>query len=72
MSPFSSTICNGSASETLRVKLLSIPQATQAQMIASGWQILLDADGGRYEYRADKYQLRLYDFEGENYLLDVE
>ena len=43
-----------------------------AQMIASGWQILLDADGGRYEYRADKYQLRLYDFEGENYLLDVE
>ena len=43
-----------------------------AQMIASGWQILLDADGDRYEYRADKYQLRLYDFEGGNYLLDVD
>ena len=36
MRPFSSTICNGSASEIFRVKLLSIAQATQAQIIASG------------------------------------
>ena len=43
-----------------------------AQMIASGWQILLEAEGETYEYRADKYQLRLHDFEGKNYLLDVE
>ena len=43
-----------------------------AQMIASGWQIQLDAGGETYEYRADKYQLRLYDFQGENYLLDVD
>ena len=43
-----------------------------AQMIASGWQILLEAGGETYEYRADKYQLRLHDFEGKNYLLDVD
>jgi hypothetical protein len=34
--PFSSTICSGSASETLRVRLLSGPQATQALTMASG------------------------------------
>ena len=41
-----------------------------AQMIASGWQIMLGATGNVYEYRADKYQLRLYDFEGENYIVE--
>jgi hypothetical protein len=40
-----------------------------AQMISSGWQITLDAGGKAYEYRADKYQLRLYDFEGENFVV---
>ncbi len=40
-----------------------------AQMISSGWQIMLGASGNVYEYRADKYQLRLYDFEGENILV---
>ncbi len=40
-----------------------------AQMIASGWQITLEAGGEAYEYRADKYQLRLKDFEGENYII---
>lgn len=40
-----------------------------AQMISSGWQITLDAGGKTYEYRADKYQLRLKDFEGENYIV---
>src|SRR5215207_9007055 len=34
--PFSSTICSGSASETLRVRLLSRPHTTQAPTIASG------------------------------------
>lgn len=43
-----------------------------AQMISSGWQIILEAAGQNYDYRADKYQLRLCDFEGSNYLLDVE
>ena len=43
-----------------------------AQMISSGWEITLDADGNRYEYRADKYQLRLADWRGTNHLIDVK
>ena len=43
-----------------------------AQMISSGWQINLDADGSRYDYRADKYQLRLADWQGTNHLIEVE
>jgi hypothetical protein len=34
--PLSCTICNGSDSETLRVRLLSKPQAKQAPTMASG------------------------------------
>lgn len=41
-----------------------------AQMISSGWQVNLEADGKKYEYRADKYQLRLYGFEGKNYIVE--
>jgi len=40
-----------------------------AQMISEGWRIELEADGKTYEYRADKYQLRLYNFEGKNYVI---
>jgi hypothetical protein len=40
-----------------------------AQMISSGWQIKLGAQGKNYEYRADKYQLRLHDFKGTNYVI---
>ena len=41
-----------------------------AQMISSGWQIDLKAGGEKYEYRADKYQLRLHDFKGTNHLIE--
>ena len=41
-----------------------------AQMISSGWQIKLGAKGKTYEYRADKYHLRLYSFKGENYVIE--
>ncbi len=41
-----------------------------AQMISSGWQIKLGAEGSTYEYRADKYQLRLHNFEGKNYVIE--
>jgi len=41
-----------------------------AQMISSGWQINLEADGDHYEYRADKYQLRLFNFRGTNYVIE--
>jgi hypothetical protein len=40
-----------------------------AQMISNGWQIELEAGGKSYEYRADKYQLRLHNFEGRNYVV---
>lgn len=40
-----------------------------AQMISSGWQVKLGANGHTYEYRADKYQIRLHNFEGKNYLV---
>ncbi len=36
-------------------------------MITSGWRIRLAARGQTYEYRADRNQLRLYDFKGANY-----
>jgi len=41
-----------------------------AQMISSGWQINLEADGKEYDYRADKYQLRLCKFRGTNYIVE--
>lgn len=41
-----------------------------AQMISSGWQIMLDAGGHGYEYRADKYQIRLHNFNGKNYVIE--
>jgi hypothetical protein len=41
-----------------------------AQMISSGWKINLQADGNDYEYRADKYQLRLREFKGTNYIVE--
>jgi hypothetical protein len=40
-----------------------------AQMISTGWQYDLEADGRSYEYRADKYQLRLKGYEGKNHLV---
>lgn len=40
-----------------------------AQMISSGWRINLGADGKEYEYRADKYQLRLVGFDGTNHVI---
>jgi hypothetical protein len=40
-----------------------------AQMISSGWRIMLGSDGKDYEYRADKHQLRLHNFKGRNYVI---
>jgi hypothetical protein len=36
-------------------------------MMTRGWRIRLAAGGSKYEYRADKNQLRLYDYKGKNY-----
>ena len=40
---------------------LGAPAADEmsAQMISSGWTINLSAKGKKFDYRADKYQLRL-------------
>lgn len=43
-----------------------------AQMISSGWEIKLGAEGNTYEYRADKYQLRLVDWRGTNHIVELE
>jgi len=40
-----------------------------AQMIAYGWIIELESGGKTYEYRADKYQLRLHNFNGANHVV---
>ena len=37
------------------------------QMLSSGWRIRLSACQHGYEYRADKRQVRLYNFNGSNY-----
>jgi len=42
-----------------------------AQMISSGWQIRLSAKGKTYEYRADKYHVRLHNFKGANYVIET-
>jgi hypothetical protein len=41
-----------------------------AQMISTGWRINLRADGKNYEYRADKYQLRLCNHKGTNHIIE--
>ena len=40
-----------------------------AQMISTGWRIGLNAKGKDYEYRADKYQVRLKGSDGKNHLI---
>lgn len=40
-----------------------------AQMISTGWRIILTVEAKNYEYRADKYQLRLLDFNGTNHII---
>lgn len=47
----------------------SVSGEMSAQMISSGWKINLGADGKNYEYRADKYQLRLVNFGGANHII---
>ncbi len=41
-----------------------------AQMISTGWKIKLGIDDKTYEYRADKFHLRLVGFEGENHVIE--
>ena len=51
---------------------LGAPTADEmsGQMISSGWQIDLSVNGKNYEYRADKYQLRLKGYDGKNHVIE--
>lgn len=44
-----------------------IEDEMSGQMITRGWRIQLKAKGRAFEYRADGKQLRLVNFDGENY-----
>jgi hypothetical protein len=44
-----------------------IEDEMSAQVITPGWRIRLKANGKTYEYRASARQLRLFNFNGENY-----
>ena len=44
-----------------------IEDEMSAQVITPGWRIRLKANGRTYEYRASARQLRLFNFNGENY-----
>jgi hypothetical protein len=37
------------------------------QMITPGWRISFSANGRDFEYRANKHQVRLYNYKGSNY-----
>ncbi len=68
-----SEIKNVSVSETDFPNMsLGAPASDEmsAQMISTGWKIKLSADGKNYEYRADKYQLRLCGFKGTNHVIE--
>ncbi len=39
------------------------------QMITKGWRIRLQAKGQTLEYRADKNQVRLFNYKGKNFVV---
>jgi hypothetical protein len=39
------------------------------QMITPGWRIVLSANGERLEYRANRGQVRLFNYKGRNFKL---
>lgn len=47
----------------------SIDDEMSGQMITPGWRIRLQANDQTFEYRANKHQLRLYNYKGANYCI---
>jgi len=45
----------------------SVEDEMSGQMLTPGWRIRLQAKGQPLEYRANKNQVRLYNFHGSNY-----
>ena len=46
-----------------------IEDEMSGQMITTGWRIRLKAGGSSHEYRANRDQVRLYNYKGSNYRL---
>lgn len=44
-----------------------IEDEMSGQMITKGWRIRLRAGGDEHEYRANRDQVRLYNYNGDNY-----
>jgi hypothetical protein len=45
----------------------SVADEMSGQMITPGWRIKLRAKGQNVEYRANRHQVRLYNYQGGNY-----
>jgi hypothetical protein len=45
----------------------SLKDEMSGQMITPGWRIKLQTNDGSFEYRANKHQVRLYNYKGANY-----
>lgn len=46
-----------------------IEDEMSGQMMTKGWRIRLRAKGDEHEYRANKDQVRLYNYKGDNYII---
>ena len=46
-----------------------ISDEMSGQMLTRGWRIRLQAGGQSFEYRANKHQVRLYNYKGKNFVL---
>ena len=46
-----------------------ISDEMSGQMLTRGWRIRLQASGQSFEYRANKHQVRLYNYKGKNFVL---
>ena len=45
----------------------SVADEMSGQMITPGWRIRLRGNGQTFEYRANRHQVRLHSYKGENY-----
>lgn len=48
----------------------SVDNEMSMMMITPGWKLRLSAGGENYEYRATTDQLRLFRFEGQNFVVE--
>jgi hypothetical protein len=47
----------------------AVKDEMSGQMMTSGWRVRLSAQGKSAEYRANKHQVRLFNYDGKNYRL---